>query len=175
MIYKVNQANKNMDIFAHFFWTYAVFHKTKKPWLSAFFGIIPDLLSFGFLFASNFIFGGGIRLFSSSGPISKYVTESYNYTHSLIIFFGVLMIIYFLTKRFYVFLLGWPLHILLDIPTHTNKFFPTPFLFPISNYTFNGVSWSNNIFTLINYSALFLAYIFIFRNNIKKIYKPTKK
>ena len=72
-------------------------------------------------------------------------------------------IIYLIKKKFHVFLLGWPLHILIDVPTHSSKIFPTPFLFPISNYTFNGISWGNPIFMLINYSALFIVYLFLFR------------
>ncbi|MEK6907049.1 MAG: hypothetical protein AABW45_00835 [Nanoarchaeota archaeon] len=166
-----------MDIFAHFFWTYALFHKTKKPYLTAFFGILPDLLSFGLLFMIN-IFSG--KSFFTRGPpdpatVPSFITQSYNYTHSLIIFAIILLIIYLLTKKFYIFLLGWPFHILLDIPTHTNRLFPTPFLFPISNYVFNGISWGNPIFIKINYSLLLLTYIFIFRKNIAKLYKSLKR
>ena len=157
-----------MDIFAHFFWAYAIFHKTKKPWLAGLSGIIPDLLSFGVFFV--------IRIFNNTfkfGPpnpalVPGFVTKSYNYTHSLIIFLLLLLLIYLITRKFYVFLLGWPLHILLDIPSHTNRFFPTPFLFPISNYTFNGINWGNPIFMTINYSLLLITYIVIFKKQITK-------
>ncbi len=159
-----------MDIFAHFFWTYALFHKTKKPWLAALFGIVPDLLSFGMLFVIN-IFTGKFFGRPELSSVPSFVTKSYNFTHSLIIFSIILLIIYLITKKVYIFLLGWPLHILLDIPSHTNKFFPTPFLFPISGYTFSGVSWANPIFMIINYSLLIIIYIIIFRKQIKTFIK----
>jgi len=162
-----------MDIFAHFFWTYAIFHKTKKPWIAALFGILPDLLSFGVLFVINMFTGKGFM----RGPpnpdlVPSFVTQSYNYTHSLIIILTIILIIYFLTKNFYVFFLGWPLHILIDIPSHTSRIFPTPFLFPISTYTFNGISWANPTFMKLNYLSLILVYLII---NKKKIYKLFKK
>lgn len=164
-----------MDIFAHFFWTYAIFRKTKKPFLAAFFGVLPDLLSFGVLFVINFFLGKSfVRGPPNPASIPGYVTQSYNYTHSLVIFLIILLIIYLLTKRFYIFLLGWPLHILIDIPSHTSRFFPTPFLFPLSSYTFSGINWGNPWFVKINYSLLLLTYIFIFRKNIAKLYKQIK-
>lgn len=165
-----------MDIFAHFFWAYAVFRKSKKPLIAAFFGILPDLLSFGLLFIAN-IFSG--KSFPRGPPnpatVPLFITNSYNFTHSLIIFLIALLIIYLITKKFYVFLLGWPLHILIDIPTHTSKIFPTPFLYPISTYTFSGISWGDPRFIIVNYSVLLITYLFIFRKNFAKLYKSIKK
>ena len=162
-----------MDIFAHFFWAYAIFSKNKKPWLAAFFGILPDLLSFGVLFIINIFTGKGfVRGPPNPDLVPEFVTQSYNYTHSLIIILVIILIIYFLTKKFYVFFLGLPLHIILDIPSHTSRIFPTPFLFPISTYTFNGISWANPIFMKINYFSLILVYLIIHK---KKIYKLFKK
>ena len=165
-----------MDIFAHFFWTYAVFHKTKKPWLAALFGILPDVFSFGILFIINILSG---KSFPRGPPdpstVPQFITNSYNYTHSLVIFIIAVILIYLITKKFYIFLLGWPLHILIDIPSHTSKIFPTPFLYPISSYTFSGVSWANPTFMKINYSLILITYIFIFRKNIAKLYKSIKK
>jgi len=40
---------------------------------------------------------------------------------------------------------------------------------------FNGISWGNPLFIKINYSLLLLAYLFIYRNKIKKLYKQLKK
>jgi hypothetical protein len=59
--------------------------------------------------------------------------------------------------------LGWALHILIDIPSHAATFYPTPFLFPISNYRFtHGISWSNKWFMIINYSLLLLVSLYFF-------------
>ncbi len=152
-----------MDIFAHFLWTYVIFHKTQNPLLAGLFGVLPDLLSFGILFMTNMF---SKKKFPRGPPdpklVPSYVKQSYNYTHSLIIFLIISLIIYLITKNIYVFLFGWPLHILIDIPTHTSKFFPTPFLFPLSKYRFNGIRWSNKIFMIINYSSLIIVYILMF-------------
>lgn len=66
---------------------------------------------------------------------------------------------------------GWVLHIIIDIPTHTKAFFATPFLWPLSNFKIDGISWGTLWFMLINYSALVLVYLLIVwkRNRIKKI------
>lgn len=57
---------------------------------------------------------------------------------------------------------GWALHILIDIPSHSISLYPTPFLWPISEYRFPyGVSWANQTFMIINYSALLIVWIFL--------------
>jgi CRISPR-associated DxTHG motif protein len=58
--------------------------------------------------------------------------------------------------------LAWGLHILLDIFTHSFRFFPTPFLWPISDFKVNGWHWGRpeivipNIFLLVLLYAWFL-------------------
>jgi membrane-bound metal-dependent hydrolase YbcI (DUF457 family) len=100
---------------------------------------------------------------------------AYNYTHSLVIFLIGFIVVnlvinlvrYLKDKRdykFYVFwpMLGWLLHILLDIPTHPD-FYHTPFLWPVSNYRYTGgIAWSHPTFMVFNYGLLILAYIGIY-------------
>jgi hypothetical protein len=62
-------------------------------------------------------------------------------------------------------MLGWALHILIDIPTHSLRFFATPFLWPLSDYRFNGISWGNRWFMLANYTALAIVYILLWRTS----------
>jgi hypothetical protein len=67
----------------------------------------------------------------------------------------VFCFVWYFSKRPRYELLGWALHILIDIPSHTIGFYPTPFLFPISEYRFPyGVSWANTWYMIINYTAL---------------------
>jgi len=54
---------------------------------------------------------------------------------------------------------GWLLHILLDIPSHTTRLYPTPFLWPLSDITFDGISWGRPWFMVLNYSALSAVFI----------------
>ncbi len=170
-----------MDILAHTLWTNAgaraanaVASKEGKkfhvsPGWAAFWGVFPDLFaftipfvirfyailvagqSFSALFARPHIVEGGIP---KGFELAHYL---YNYSHSLVIWAVVFSIVWFVCKRPRYELLGWALHILIDIPSHVLAFFPTPFLFPISNYYFPyGVQWSNQWYMIINYSALLL-------------------
>ncbi len=221
-----------MDIFSHGLWTNAVFEvaaqaklkkrKTLKIWLAIFFGIMPDLFSFGVFFvvsifqkfsvifnyaSSRFIeeatkaLSKIIDIFPSttesvghiserlntiipSGPpdpssIPSYVYTLYNFTHSLLFFFLIFGLVWFFRKKPYWLLVGWGFHIFIDIFSHTEKFFPTPFLFPISNFHVSLTSWGNPLFMIINYSALIGVYLWLYgfssrRKLIKKSAKSKK-
>ena len=41
--------------------------------------------------------------------------------------------------------IAWPFHIILDFFTHSIEYFPTPILWPISDYKFDGIPWSNKL------------------------------
>jgi len=66
---------------------------------------------------------------------------------------------------------GWLVHILIDIPSHSYKFYPTPFLWPFSEWKFDGWSWGAPIFMIINYSLIIGVYVlFYFVNKKRKKY-----
>mgnify|MGYP001572196393 CR=1 FL=1 len=58
----------------------------------------------------------------------------------------------------------------MDIPTHAGERIATPFLWPVSDYRFNGISWSEPVFILVNYTALItvFAYIIYFTSKTNK-------
>lgn len=136
-----------MDIIAHGVYNIALQKtiskdkKDPKDILTAFgWGIVPDLLAFGIPF-SLAIFSGSLDHHAKLGgfDIAGIV---YPYTHSLIIFGAIFFVVYAVRRKWYLSMLGWGFHILLDIPFHTADFFPTPFLFPISNYALPfGIYW----------------------------------
>lgn len=183
-----------MDIFAHGLWTHALYETfaraKKKPrtkrdiWLPIFFGIAPDLFSFGIFFVQN-IFSGGIFapfIRMHAGPdgmptreldpslIPHYVHVLYSYTHSIVIFGIVFLAVWLVRKRksFYWPMAAWAFHIGIDIWSHTDKFFPTPVLFPISNWHFSGISWGDPVFMFVNYMALLAVYLVLYIRRIKK-------
>ncbi len=161
-----------MDVFAHTFWTNAVFH-TKFPhdrknrYIAAFFGVAPDLVGFTpavlYMLFSGHTFGFSKEAFDSSLWVFKFASEAYNYTHSLVVFAIVFGIVTLIRKgKIYWPMLGWVLHILIDIPTHRG-FYETPFLFPLSNYRFShGISWGHQTFMILNYSLLVATYLYLF-------------
>lgn len=170
-----------MDVFAHTLWSNAVFHlkyhnQRRLRYLAAFFGVAPDLVGFTPLFLylvfSRKVFAGAEFHNIDPNWTYSFAENAYNYTHSLVIFalcFLVVLLIGNIYKkiklgplyRFWVFwpMLGWALHILIDIPTHPD-FYSTPFLFPFSQLrNHHGLSWYNPMFMVVNYSLLGLVYL----------------
>ena len=151
-----------MDIFAHALWTYAlfrIFNKKKHAISGAIFGVLPDLVAFVPFFF--YMFFNNIQFQKDYSIFPGYTLIAYNITHSFIIFLVTLIVIYIILRKIAWPVLGWGLHIVIDIPSHTTDFFTTPFLWPISNLTISGISWSNKYFMIINYSLIVLIYCYI--------------
>lgn len=150
-----------MDVFAHTLWTAAVYQRVAlrdRLW-AAFCGVAPDLASFGILFVQSFFTSG-----HQSGPpqlasIPLYIFTMYNLTHSLVVFVLVLSVVITIRRKVWWPLFGWALHIIIDIFTHSTDFFPTPFLWPLSTYRFNGIAWGESWFMFLNYLALSVVYV----------------
>ncbi|MEP7162408.1 MAG: hypothetical protein ABI747_01425 [Candidatus Moraniibacteriota bacterium] len=139
-----------MDIISHgLYGSIAFGRENRRNFLLAFFfGIAPDLFSFGLYTIgtwTGFFDHPDWRSGQHPDPsqIPLFVHTLYNYTHSLVIFLIVFGLVSAIRKRPWWIMGGWGLHILVDIPTHSDAFFPTPFLWPISSYHVNGVSWGH--------------------------------
>lgn len=151
-----------MDIFAHTLWAAAVFQRLplRPRWWGAFFGVAPDLASFGIFFVQRLWLG----FFQVGKPplelIPGYVYVMYDLTHSLVVFAGAVLLVYLARGyRLWWPMFGWGLHIGIDIFTHGREFFPTPFLWPLSPFTVNSFSWAEPWFMAVNYGALALTYV----------------
>lgn len=149
-----------MDIFAHGLWSGAIY--TKRTLWAVLWGILPDLLSFGILFGFFLVTRGTVP-FSGDGPpplsaLPPFVFNLYNLTHSLIIWAVLFGLTGAYLKRIPWEFTAWALHIVIDIPTHTTAFFPTPFLWPLPQPFINGISWGTPWFMAVNYGALLLTY-----------------
>lgn len=186
-----------MDIFAHGLWTYAAartankkLEAKKKPKINTlfttFWGIFPDLFAFtipflwvifslaiGSVSLSDFTYS---RLHRTEPPTQgsfwlwTLPHSLYDVSHSIITFLLVFLILYLVLKRPVWELCGWLFHLLIDIPSHSYQFYPTPILWPISGWEFkDGVSWGNPWFVIINYSALAIIYLIIWRKSKNKI------
>lgn len=155
-----------MDGIAHLLWAFALFKvlkiKFKKKinlYAALFFGVFPDLFAFlipAVLFVLSFIFPG-----VSIAAIMPYVRMLYNISHSLFTFILVFALVSIIMRKIPLELCFWLLHILIDIPTHSFEFYPTPFVWPFSEYRFDGVSWTNPYFLIANYTALGIVYLLI--------------
>jgi hypothetical protein len=165
-----------MDIFAHGLWTTAIAtgvnrkiaHPIRVGW-AAFFGVFPDL----FAFAPPIAMALWLRLTGRLGPLPpgrhmpfrELAWQLYHFSHSLVVFGAVFGFVWLLARRPVLEMLGWALHILIDIPSHSLRFFATPFLWPLSNYSVDGIPWGNRWYMLINYSALLVVYLVLWRTS----------
>lgn len=122
-----------MDIFSHALYGGMAFgRKSIKNYIIAFFiGMGPDLLSFGILWLGTHLGFLASPDWSKGHPdinsIPFYVGILYNITHSLVIFSIFFLAIWLIRKKPFWILGAWGLHIIVDIPTHSFDFFPTPF------------------------------------------------
>ena len=128
-----------------------------------FFGILPDLFSFGF-FAAIRIFEGNFQM----GPppldiIPDWVIFNYNLSHSFITVLVIIGAIAIRKKEMAFAMLGWPLHIMMDFPFHTRNYFPTQFLWPLTDFTIDGIPWSHPLVWFPNLAGIIILYIYRFK------------
>ncbi len=162
-----------MDVFNHGLWSFVAFHKrsTLDKVAAVAFGTLPDLVVFMpavvYLFLNRIAFDP--QLYNEKASwVFQYAYNAYNYTHSLVIFAVIFLLVYAIRRKMYLPMLAWGLHILMDIPTHPD-FYQTPFLFPISDYRFPwGISWGQPVFFAVNYGVLALSFILIYVYRKKK-------
>lgn len=160
-----------MDFISHGLYGGVAFGRKNRKmfWWAFFFGMMPDVLVFGPFFVQRII--SAISNHTSFIPVSRpeamhipsYVYEGYNITHSIVVFLFVFSIVWFLMRKPPLLILGWPLHILMDLFTHTPEFFPTPIFWPLSNVHFtHGISWANPVIYFPNLALLGVLYTYFF-------------
>lgn len=183
-----------MDILAHTLWANAgarglnkLREKKGKPKIispgwTGFWGVFPDLFAFAIpLILVIFRVVTGESTLSSFGehhvPVAGFDLAAYlyQYSHSLVVWAAVFIIVWIVSKRPRWELLGWVLHILIDIPSHDIEFYATPFLFPISDYRFPyGIQWSNMWYMIINYTTLTGVWVWIAIKRFHNKKKPVQ-
>lgn len=146
----------------------------KARWF-IFWGIFPDLLGFTIFFA--WLFGGLIfgsldfsnlpspETFEPAGSDTSWILRltslNYNLGHSFFVFFAIFALLALIRRRLVWEISGWFLHIIIDIPTHSYAFYPTPFLWPVSDWKVNGFSWANPWFMVFNYFLITVVYLLL--------------
>jgi hypothetical protein len=163
-----------MDILAHGLWAAAASktanrrrtRRIRVGW-AAWWGVFPDLFAFTVPTALSVWqqVTGAVPAGASHGPHGMaylgLAWQLYQISHSLFVFGAVFGLVWLVRRRPALDLLGWALHVLIDVPSHSMRFFATPFLWPVSSYRFDGVSWGQPWFMLTNYSSLAAAYLLL--------------
>ena len=153
-----------MDILSHGLWGGIAFGRSNRPsfWLAFVIGLAPDLLSFGILYVAVTLGMADPPDFSRGTPpestIPQYVHQLYNVTHSFLVFLLVFLLVWHLHRQPLWELAAWGLHVLVDVPTHSFAFFPTPVFWPLSNWKFDGWQWMTPVILVSNYVLLAVCY-----------------
>jgi hypothetical protein len=159
-----------MDIVSHGLWGAIAFGRARRWsfWLAFVIGLAPDLLSFGVLWTAAMLGFSEKPDFSHGTPpessIPHYVHHLYNLTHSFVVFLIVFLLVWFHLKRPLWELGAWGLHVLIDVPTHSYAFFPTPVFWPLSDWKFDGWQWMTPGILIPNFVLLSLIYAWYFRH-----------
>ena len=153
-----------MDFVSHALWGGIAFGRRARKAFFAAAGIslLPDVLTEGLFAVLSVLSIAGMPGWDHGHPdITAYplwAQNFYNFTHSLVVFtLAFLLICAFVRKPVWV-VGAWGLHILIDIPTHSMELFPTPFLWPLSDFKIDGVGWHNPIVFGANALLLLGAY-----------------
>ncbi len=144
-----------MDVLSHGLWGGALFGR-KSPWQwrwTFLLGAAPDVIAFGPFMISQF----GRR---SWIEFPRYVYQTYDVTHSLVVWSAAAAAVWLLRKEFPWIFCAWGFHIVCDLPLHELNFFPTPYLWPLPTPLVNGVHWAQLPVLIPNYIALFTVYVF---------------
>jgi hypothetical protein len=164
-----------MDIIAHGLWAAAGATVARKSanvrirlgW-TVLWAMFPDLLAFGPPVAVGLwlLLTGGADFRSLRAghlPRVSFGVPLYPLGHSLITFLLVFAVASVLARRFVLELLGWLSHILIDIFTHSYRYYATRFLWPLSDIRFNGLPWWTPWFWCATYVALAIVYFLLWR------------
>jgi hypothetical protein len=84
--------------------------------------------------------------------------------HSAIVAGGVTGLFWLALRSLWIPLLGWWSHIVIDIFTHSQDFYPAPVLYPITQRGFDGIAWNTPWFMVLNYTALAITALWLWRN-----------
>ena len=166
-----------MDVLAHSLWAVAVLPGDQIAG-KVIFGIMPDLAVFGPNLIVMLVKRKKFPKFDDRQQMMewfdkkdyRWVKTFYKWTHSLIVWALIITAAFLYCRNSDIsppwFLLGAPLHIILDIPTHNKRSFPVQFLTPISKLQVEGIHWSKKWVLILNY--VIIAIILLIRYIIIK-------
>ena len=170
-----------MDIVSHGLWGSIAFGRKSRSsfWMAFVIGMAPDIFSFGILWIAAVLGLSDQPDFSHGTPpestIPQYVHHLYNVTHSFLVFLAVFFLVWFLLKRPLWELCAWGLHVLVDIPTHSYAFFPTPVFWPLFDWKFDGWQWTTSGILIPNFVLLALVYAWYFLQSYRKKSRSEKR
>ncbi|MDD5759985.1 MAG: hypothetical protein PHI06_13000 [Desulfobulbaceae bacterium] len=132
-----------MDFVSHTLWGYSLFGFRGKPAVALISGAMPDVVSFGPIVVTNMINGNYHHGPPDLSTIPAWTFVAYDCSHSLVCASLAIVIVAKYNTGVAWAMLAWLAHIFLDVPFHTKAYFPTKLFWPLSDFSFDGVSWGN--------------------------------
>lgn len=74
--------------------------------------------------------------------------------HSALVALVISGLLYLIQRQFWLPLLGWWSHIVIDAFTHSADFYPSPVFYPLTSWGFDGQPWNTTWFSVLNYATL---------------------
>lgn len=163
-----------MDIFAHAMWAGTGMVAARRRWpvatraliLTVVLAVLPDLFQL-LPIMGWWILGDGslatVRDYAVAlpgqipwlPPIVSFLSHHLHCTaHSAMVAGVVTWLIWIVIGSFWIPLVGWWSHIVIDVFTHSKDFYPSPVLYPITEQGFNGIAWNTPWFMVLNYAAM---------------------
>ena len=179
-----------MDVLAHGLWAAAAAQGLRRSGravrvsAAGAWGVLPDLVAFALLVTfllvglvhGEFAWSDLAAPESLAGPswnrhpVLQLTSLLYSLSHSALVFLAAFAAAWLGRGQAPWAMAAWGLHILLDVPTHARSFYPTPFLWPLSDWTVDGFAWTSSWVWVLNYGALALVWSRLLRGR-----KPTPK
>ena len=85
-------------------------------------------------------------------------------THSAIVAAAVTFLVWAVRRAFWIPLLGWWSHIVINVFTHSADFYPSPVLYPITERGFDGLAWNTPWFMVLNDAVLGVTGLWLWRS-----------
>ena len=127
---------------------------------------MPDLSSFRLLFIIQII----KRIYTPGAlnleTIPNWLFFNYDISHSFVSALLCIAIVKKYNKDIAFAMWAWPFHILLDFPFHSKAYFPTKLLWPLTDFSFDGIPWSRPEIWFPNLAGIIM--LFIYRRYNKK-------
>ena len=88
--------------------------------------------------------------------------------HSGIVAGTISALVWLTYRRLWIPLLAWWSHILIDVLTHSDDYYPSPIFYPITYWGFDGLAWNKPAFVAMNYALLVALYAWLLLTRPRK-------
>ena len=88
--------------------------------------------------------------------------------HSGIVAGAITALVWLMHQRLWIPLLAWWSHILIDVFTHSDDYYPSPIFYPITYWGFDGFAWNRPAFVAMNYTLLVALYAWLLFTRVRQ-------